>query len=240
MEDPALEIARHYWAAELGRPWDELFDRPCRVVTHGLAMQDYHGVFGLFEASSGHAVISVPVALADSLMPLLEPVLSACTPAALARALEPVAARVIGPAVIQYVSEVTGAEPSTGIQTRPLGAGDAAAVASLRTAVTSEEWKHGGSDLTQPCFGAFVKDELLALAGYEIWGGAIAHIAVVSRTDHRGLGCGRAVVQQAALHALAAGLLPQYRTLMSNASSLRIAARLGFEPYAVSLAVRLR
>src|SRR5688572_8803200 len=125
MEDPALETARRYWAAELGCPLDELFDRPCRVVTHGLAMQDYHGVFGLFEASSGHAVISVPVALADSLMPLLEPMLPSCSPEALARALEPVAARVMGPAVIQYASGVMAGDPPSGVQVRHLDASDA-------------------------------------------------------------------------------------------------------------------
>lgn len=240
MEDPALEIARRYWAADLGCPVDGLFDLPYRVVPHGPAMQDYHGVFGLFEVGTGHAVISVPAAMADSLMPLLEPVLSACNPEALARALEPVADRVIGPAVIQYASEVKEREASASAQVRLLNADDIEATTRFREAVMPEEWEHGGSDLSQPCFGAFVGNALVSLAGYEIWGGAIAHIAVVSRSDHRGLGSGRAVVQQAALHALEAGLLTQYRTLMSNAPSLRIAARLGFEPYAVSLAVRLR
>ena len=36
------------------------------------------------------------------------------------------------------------------------------------------------------------------------------------------------------------GLMAQYRTLESNTHSMQIARRLGFEPYATSLAVRLR
>jgi hypothetical protein len=43
----------------------------------------------------------------------------------------------------------------------------------------------------------------------------------------------------AARHALSASLIPQYRTLLANEPSMRIAARLGFEAYGFSVYVRL-
>jgi hypothetical protein len=51
---------------------------------------------------------------------------------------------------------------------------------------------------------------------------------------------GAAAFAFAARAALDAGLIAQHRALLSNTHSLGIARRLGFVPYAVSLAVRLR
>jgi len=117
---------------------------------------------------------------------------------------------------------------------------DAPAVAALRAACREDEWEHGGSDVGQhPAFGVFVDDQLAALAGYEIWGGTIAHISVITHPAHRGRGFGAAAVAHITAHALAAGMLPQYRTLDSNQPSMRIAATLGFHRYATSLAMRM-
>ena len=90
-----------------------------------------------------------------------------------------------------------------------------------------------------PVAGTFAAGVLAAIAGYEVWGDAIAHISVVTHPAHRGRGLGAAAVSRIAAEALERGLLAQYRTLEANASSLAIADRLGFQPYARSLAVRL-
>jgi GNAT superfamily N-acetyltransferase len=128
------------------------------------------------------------------------------------------------------------------VRGRALVPGDAASVARLRDGCTTEEWDHGGSDPeTAPAFGCFdAQGDLLALAGYKTWGEEIAHLSIFSARDHRGRGFGRAAVAWAARHALDAGLLPPYRTLVANGPSMGIATRLGFERYGFSVFVRLR
>jgi predicted GNAT family acetyltransferase len=92
-----------------------------------------------------------------------------------------------------------------------------------------------------PASGVYHGNELVALAGYEVWGEMIAHIAVVTHPAFRGRGFGRCAVAHVARAALAAGLIPQYRTLESNLASIRVAESLGFSlyAYATSVAVRL-
>ena len=92
-----------------------------------------------------------------------------------------------------------------------------------------------------PLFGVFdTSRELTALASYEAWNRRIAHISIVTHPRHRGRGSGRAAVALAAQHALAAGLVPQYRTLRANTASMAIANRLGFVEYGFSVYVRMQ
>jgi RimJ/RimL family protein N-acetyltransferase len=124
---------------------------------------------------------------------------------------------------------------------RLLGAGDAEHVAELRAACDAVEWGHGGSEIGQnPAAGVYISERLVALAGYEVWGGGIAHVSVITHPRHQGQGYACAVVSKLTETALAQGLVPQYRTLERNAPSVRVAHRLGFVRYGVSMAVRLR
>jgi RimJ/RimL family protein N-acetyltransferase len=77
-----------------------------------------------------------------------------------------------------------------------------------------------------------------SLASYAVWD-RLAHISVITGGSQRGRGSGRAVVALAARHALDAGLVPQYRTLHSNAPSMALGRRLGFREYGLSIYVRL-
>jgi hypothetical protein len=72
----------------------------------------------------------------------------------------------------------------------------------------------------------------VSAAGYEVWGGLVAHIGVVTSASSRGRGFGRSAVRYIANHAIAAGLVAQYQTLLDNVASMGIARDLGFEPYA--------
>jgi predicted GNAT family acetyltransferase len=92
----------------------------------------------------------------------------------------------------------------------------------------------------QPIAGLICDGEIVAAAGYEIWGGEIAHIGVVTHPRHRGNGLGRTVVSAIAMHGLEKGLLLQYRTLYSNVPSMRIAKSLAFEEYGATIYVRGR
>ena len=52
----------------------------------------------------------------------------------------------------------------------------------LHAACSDEEWEHGGSDhRSVPAFGCIGdQGEVLAMAGYKVWGREIAHISIVS------------------------------------------------------------
>jgi len=141
------------------------------------------------------------------------------------------------PASIAYATRECGADA----RARALDEGDRDRVADLRSRCTAEEWEHGGSDFgSVPTFGAFdERGELMALAGYQRWD-RIAHLYIVTSPAARGRGYGGAAVSAAASHASSAGLLPQYRTLRANVPAIRLARRLGFAEYGVSVFVRIR
>ncbi len=153
------------------------------------------------------------------------------------------AGQVIGPAALLYADAATLRPASSAHTVRRLS-GDADAdhrhLRVLRDSCSAIEWETGGSDLDHDVlFGIFVESSLAAVAGYEVWGDCIAHIAVVTQPAWRGRSLGSAIVAVAAKHALTQRLVPQYRTLESNVASQRLARRLGFVPFATSLAVRL-
>jgi GNAT superfamily N-acetyltransferase len=148
--------------------------------------------------------------------------------------------QIIRPAFIGYADGATfrALAPNTA---RLLGAGDAARVAELRAECGAVEWEHGGSELGQsPAAGVYISERLVALAGYKVWGGGIAHISVITHPRYRGKGYAAAAVSALTATVLAQGLVPPYRTLESNATSMHVAHRLGFVRYGVSIAVCLR
>ncbi|EDY17431.1 GCN5-related N-acetyltransferase [Chthoniobacter flavus Ellin428] len=233
LDDSAISIATHYWTNHLGCAAGELFSEPLRIITHGPDLADYHGVFALFR--EGAAIVSLPPQHADALRPLLAGLAKDCSPDALATALQSAAAVVVGPAYIGYATKVALPEHPV----RALNPEDIPALHEFQQKCNPTEWEHGGSGTENSCSGVFVDGKLVAVAGYEIWGGKIAHVLIITHPDHRGNGFARSAVAHLAARAIDAGLLPQYRTLESNRASIRIAETLGFHPYARSLAVRL-
>ena len=151
-------------------------------------------------------------------------------------ALRPFSRLILGPAYVGYADTV----PSLATSARAVTNADFSAVAALEIACGPEEWEHGGCDVAeQPASGVFIRGTLAALAGYEVWGGTIAHICVVTHPAFRGRGHATAAVAHLAARALQAGLVPQYRTLLSNAPSMRVARKLGFAQYGSTIAARL-
>lgn len=229
-----VTVADAYWASHLGCPADRLFAEPLNIITHGEELSDYRGAFALFRNEA--AIASVPPTCVDKLRVLLSPVLSVCSPEIFATSLAPVALKVVGPAYIGYAGAVTPPEHPA----RNLLPDDASALDALQQACDPTEWEHGGSVADSPASGLFAKDQLVAVASYEVWGGTIAHISVITHPVFRGQGFGGSVVAHLAQRAILKGLLPQYRTLESNVGSIRIAEALGFRRYATSMAVRLK
>lgn len=221
-----------HWATETDCEKNEFFELPVRLKAHGEAMADYNGIYALFR--EGRVIVSFP----KDRMGLLASGLPGdrLSPDLFAAHFGNQGYRVIGPAFIGYTTSIGEIEEGA----RALDASDQAAAESLRADCRETEWDHGGSNpAEQPCSGVFDEGRLAALAGYEVWSGTIAHLSVVTHPAFRGRGHGRRAVAHLAARALEAGLVAQYRTLEANTASMRIAAGLGFDCYATSVAVRL-
>lgn len=234
LSEHTLDVAGRYWADHFGVRHEGFLAEPFEIVIHGGELTGYRGAFGLFRDRS--ALISLPP---DRAAPLCEQLflrVNDRSPHGLASVLAPLATAVIGPVFVGYAESV--AQPVHAV--RALETSDAPARDALRLVCDATEWEHGGTLVEHLCSGAFEGNALAAMAGYEVWGGTIAHISVVTHPGHRGRGFGRSVVAHIAQRAIAAGLLPQYRTLESNLPSMKIAESLGFQRYATTMAARLR
>jgi hypothetical protein len=146
--------------------------------------------------------------------------------------------RIIGPAFIGYADAGTYVSCDHG-QARLLDESDRDAIAALRSSCGAVEWEHGGATNATTCVGVFRETGLASLASYEIWGERIAHIAIIAHPSYRGQGLARSAVSAITKVALDYELVAQYRTLVSNQPSMAIARRLGFQGYALSLAIRM-
>jgi len=141
---------------------------------------------------------------------------------------------VLGPTFYGYTDRETfTGDEGRASRARILEAGDEAVFHRLREAVPDEEWDQGGTEFGPgETVGRFVDGELVAVAGFAVWDGLLAHLAVVTHPDHRGEGHGRTVVARATERALAEGLVPQYRTSDAWPWSVALAQNLGFERFA--------
>ena len=233
LSERTISVVDAYWTTQFGCSAEELFAKPLRVLTHGPELADYRGVLALFRGKS--AIVSIPPDCAEPLRALLSSIPNGCSPDTFASALRSVSTAILGPAFLGYAETVS---PETH-PTRALILDDTAALDFMERSCGPIDWEHGGSRIQDSCSAVFVGSQIAALAGYQVWGGTIAHISIVTHPEFRGRGFGRSAVAHVARRAITAGLVPQYRTLDSNRPSLRIADALGFVRYATSVAVRL-
>jgi ribosomal protein S18 acetylase RimI-like enzyme len=154
--------------------------------------------------------------------------------------------RVLGPVYLGYMDSLDSGRDDPNVRllsrddqdARLLSRDDRDALGDLLGKVTAQDWEYSGLEPDQPIAGYFIDRELVSAAGYEVWGGRIAHICALTRGDARGAGYGRACVRAIAAHAIEQGLIAQYQTLYENAPSLAIARSLRFEDYAARIYVR--
>jgi ribosomal protein S18 acetylase RimI-like enzyme len=146
--------------------------------------------------------------------------------------------RVLGPTYLGYLDALDSDRQDP--NARLLSRNDVGALNDLRESVTAQDLEYSGLDPDQLIViaGYFIDGMLVSAAGYKVWGGQIAHIAVLTREDSRGAGYGRACVRGIAVHAIEQGLIAQYQALYENTRSLAIARSLGFEDYAARIYVR--
>jgi GNAT superfamily N-acetyltransferase len=228
-----------YWSSYFGCPLSDP-QTPRAVVVPHATLHGYQGAF-LFRRDRS-CILSVPT---EVLAPVTHAVLdrepegvfdSAFLTGVFGDAVE----RTIGPAWLGYADDMD-LRPVETVGVRLLHADDDVALHRLAQACSETDWEHSGIRFDRlPVYGSVRGDEILAAAGYELWGERLAHIGVVTHTAHRGRGCGKAVVSAIAASALREGLIPQYRTLESNTASVALARSLGFQEYAVTIAVRFR
>jgi GNAT superfamily N-acetyltransferase len=241
--EPTTRAADEWWAKDFGCPPEELRPARARVQAHTARLAASSGIWIL--VAGGAPIVSLPAdvfvslgeraaawtaaTVSDEVQLLRE--LSGLTPGRVGK--------VIGPAPISYGSreslDLRDAARAIAVPSEP------ASVAALRAAC-GDDWHDGGSKAQgEPLFGCVDETgQLAALASYQVWDSAIAHIYIITHPNRRGRGFARAAVARAAEHALAAGLLPQYRTLRANAPAIAVAKRLGFTEYGFSVYVRMQ
>ncbi|MFH8375762.1 GNAT family N-acetyltransferase [Streptomyces cyaneofuscatus] len=145
----------------------------------------------------------------------------------------------LGPATPAYLTPEDLRPPvSTGTPTERLTPGHAALRALSEEAGEADAGESGLEEITSPVF--VVRDggeRVLAVACYAHWPRGTAHLCVLTAPDARGRGLARQVASEATAHALAAGLLAQWRA--RPAASRRGATALGYRELGAQLSVRL-
>ncbi|MFD8689134.1 GNAT family N-acetyltransferase [Streptomyces sp. NPDC059651] len=235
--DPLMARARHLWESLAGVPVSFASGGGPTVVTapaSALAPPGWVGTVLLGDA----ALVTAPTDdVAHAVRRALAgvPTPSLTDPGAVAR-VWPVA-EVLGPATLAYLSadDFHPTAPGAAEAERlPAGHGD---LHRLLASVSEEDAGECGLDgITSPGFVVRDGAAVVAAAGYGNWPGNTAHLCVLTAPRARGRGLAGQVASAATAHALAAGLLPQWRA--RPAASRRVAGALGFRELGAQLSVR--
>jgi GNAT superfamily N-acetyltransferase len=230
------QVVDSFWATEMAMP-PEFRPRPQNV--HVTVQHIYPGV-QLFQRDDW-LVIASPPQLADLITDRTRDlsVHEIFSIDSVARLLSLDAENVIGPAHVGY-ADASMFRPSPIDSCRILTEDEAGIIPGFAATLSPADLEQTGFDARDtPTFGAFANGILHAVANYHIWKPRLAHITVATHPLHRRHGHGRAVVSALAAHALAQGLVLQYRAIASNANSLALGHSLGFQKYCSTIYARL-
>lgn len=238
MSDPVLARARGLWE-ELARV-PVSFDPAggVRVVASPESWMCPPGWVGVVVVGSS-AIVSAP---SDSVAAAVGEAFSGMPVEALADAeavgsVLPVA-EVLGPAALGYLAEGDFRPAPTGpLVVEQVAAGDPELRGLEKSAGDDDADEAGLAEITSPAFAIRLGGEVVAASGYRAWPRRTAHLSVLTAPGFRGQGLGRVAASSAVIHALAAGLLPQWRA--RPIQSRRVAAALGFRQYGAQLSFRL-
>lgn len=235
--DPLLARARGLWEDLARVPVSFAPTGGVNVVVSpesGMCPVGWVGVVVLGES----AIVTVPSESAAVIVrdPLTRLPVDAAVDAAAVREVLPVA-RVLGPAVLSYVSP-EGFRPVAASSTVEQLSGHHPALRSLETTAGHEGAAEASLDeITSPVFVVREHGKVVAAAGYQAWPRRTAHISVLTAPAVRGRGLARVTGSAAVTHALAAGLLPQWRA--RPRASRRVADALGFEELGAQLSIEI-
>ncbi|MFI2211214.1 GNAT family N-acetyltransferase [Streptomyces sp. NPDC020141] len=239
--NPLLAPARALWEGIAGTPVAFPPSGRVRVVVSpesGICPAGWVGAVAL----GGSAIVTAPDEGAAAVVrdALAGVAAEAVVDEAALRAVLPVT-RVLGPAALSYASP-EGFRP-----VRP-GAAGAPAVPRLpgghpelraleRVAGERDAADAALDEITSPAFVVRAHGRTVAAAGYRLWPGRAAHLSVLTAPRERGRGLARLTASAATAHALAAGLLPQWRARVP--ASRRVAAALGYRELGAQLSVTI-
>lgn len=143
-------------------------------------------------------------------------------------------AEVLGPATLGYLSPAEFRPAvASGLDVEQLPAGHS----DLRELGRAEDAGEAAiEEITSPAFVVRMDGTAVAAAGYRAWPSRTAHLSILTDPAWRGRGLGRAAASSAVAHALAEGMLPQWRA--RPPASRRVAAALGFRELGAQLSWR--
>ena len=234
-----LDTVVAFWAAQLGCGQAQLAQPGTSVVRAGPELAGYRGATVVFRPPA--CVLAVP---ADWVGPVASrigqrPPAEVFDVRVLRQVFGSAVDRVIGPAWLGY-ADASDFRPAPTLGTRRLTDHDLPALRRLAAACGPTAWEHSGIDpARRPLYGCFAGGVLAAAGMLEPWGDRLLHVGIVTHPGHRGRGHGKAVVSAMTTDGLAAGGVLQYRTPQANLPSVGIARALGFQRFALTLAVRL-
>jgi RimJ/RimL family protein N-acetyltransferase len=146
--------------------------------------------------------------------------------------------RVLGPAALAYASPEALRPVGPGALTlEQLPAEHPDLRALDRLAGEQDAGEAGMWGISSPAFTVRDGGAVVAAAGYLAWPSRTAHISVLTAPAWRGHGLARVTGTAATAHALAAGLLPQWRARVP--ASRRVATALGFRELGHQLSLHL-
>ncbi|PYC62819.1 GNAT family N-acetyltransferase [Streptomyces tateyamensis] len=147
-------------------------------------------------------------------------------------------ARVLGPAALAYVSAEGFRPVSAGGLTVEQLPGEHPDLRALEKLAGGQDADEAGlGEITSPAFVVREVGEVVAAAGYRAWPSRTAHVGVLTAPQWRGQGLAQLTGSGAVAHALAAGLLPQWRA--RGPASRRVALALGFRELGAQLSIEL-
>ena len=234
-----LQAVMAFWAAHLGCSEIQLAQPSTSVVRNGPDLASYRGATVVLRPPA--CVLAVP---ADWYEPVASrmsqrPPAEVFDVSVLRQLFGAAVDQVIGPAWLGY-ADASDLRPGPTLGTRLLTNQDLPELQRLAAACGPTAWEHSGIDPARPpIFGCFADDRLAAAGMLERWGDRLLHLGIVTHPGYRGRGYGRAVVSAMSTYGLATGGVLQYRTLQANLPSVGIAWAVGFQRFALTLAVRL-
>lgn len=163
-----------------------------------------------------------------------------CSGEGVAQALNPTA--ILGPAALAYLSadDFRPADSAAGQTIEELPA-DHEDLRALERLCSRRDTNEAGIDeITSPVFvirEANESNAVIAASGHISWPRNTAHLSVLTAPSARGRGLARATASAAVAHALAAGMLPQWRARVPQSRS--VARALGFSELGAQIRVQL-
>jgi RimJ/RimL family protein N-acetyltransferase len=143
-------------------------------------------------------------------------------------------AQILGPAVLAYL-DAPDFRRHEGPPVVPAGPAD---LDAFIQAVDPADWAESGiREITSPAFAIWEDGRVSAAAGFRDWPCATAHLSVLTGPWARERGLAKVAGSAAVAHALAGGLLPQWRARVP--ASRRVALALGFRELGVQASLRL-